>query len=470
MSQKFVVIGSKNGGQKIAFELAKYGNEVILLDELANSREPYIDPEIFAKTLLFRSKKLIEAFNIVAENQDDLTIKSLDRDFKAKAQLILEKSKQVTVNIQPNYNPQAYENTGIRYIQGKVRFIDPKNIEIDDELITFDRCIISTETADYQAQIQGLETTPSWTKSDLPKITKIPREMIIIGSGQSVLEISETFLNLGVSVRLIPSTDDILPGFDAQMTKQLLDFLESKGLILDFESKISRVSHRENTFTLDLENTDQLKTESLLIIDGTELVFKDYYNNAGIRARNTLEVNQNLLTSNPQIFAIGAGVSTNDKHENIDEQIRVIISNLNQQRITKLPFSPYKYQESGVGAIFTSLEFASYGTTLFEAKKNLLNFNVREYVLEPKENFGALVQARPRTIIKLVVSGVNKAIIGVHILSEKANEMLPEFQLIIDQKKTLGYITKKQRTLYTLTHSLANITEKNIVKQLLGDK
>jgi pyruvate/2-oxoglutarate dehydrogenase complex dihydrolipoamide dehydrogenase (E3) component len=470
MSQKFVVIGSKNGGQKIAFELAKYGNEVTLVDEFTTSRSTHIDAEIFAKTLLFRSKKLIEAFNIVAENQDELTIKLLDKDFKNKALAILEKAKSVAINIQPNYNPQVYENTGVRYLQGKIRFIDPKNIELDDELIGFDRCVIASETQDIFPEILGLETTPYLTKSKLDQINKIPREIIIIGAGEAVLELCETFLNLGSSVRLIPSNLNILDGFDAQMSKKLLDYLESKGLEIDFESNINRVSHREGVFTLDLDGGQQLKTETLLIVEGQELVFKDYYNDAGIRASRTIEVNQNLVTSNPIIFAIGSGLSTNHHNENIDEQIKVIISNLNQQRITKLPFSPYKYHDSGIGAVFTSLEFAAYGVTLFEAKRNLLNFNVREYVLEPKENFGALVQARPRTNIKLIVAGVNKAIIGVHILSEKAIEILPEFKAIVDQKRTLGYLTKNTRQLYSLTHSLAEITEKNIVKQLLGDK
>ena len=76
------------------------------------------------------------------------------------------------------------------------------------------------------------------TSDEALEIKKIPREIVIVGGGYIGVEFATIFNALGSKVTIVEILDNILPGLEDELVRNLRRFLERDGVKILTKSKV----------------------------------------------------------------------------------------------------------------------------------------------------------------------------------------------------------------------------------------
>ncbi len=133
----------------------------------------------------------------------------------------------------------------------------------------YDRLILSTGSAPKVPQVPGAERLGVHTLGNVSDLiflkefirTPYVRDICVLGSGTSALEIVKAFVKLNRSVRVIAKEEKLLPGFDPEVSDLIRAELEKEGVafslgqsVTAFEGRtfIERVKTSKGSFDCDL--------------------------------------------------------------------------------------------------------------------------------------------------------------------------------------------------------------------------
>ncbi|KYP81094.1 FAD-dependent oxidoreductase [Ferroacidibacillus organovorans] len=132
------------------------------------------------------------------------------------------------------------------------------------------------------------------------------RRAVIVGAGFIGLEIVENLTHLGIEVVLIEKADQVLPPFDREMTASLLDELKKRGVETILSDGIVSFQGAKRATEVLLESGRAVQGDMFLLGIGVRPDFT-LAKNAGLElgVSGAVRVNQELQTSDPNIFAAG---------------------------------------------------------------------------------------------------------------------------------------------------------------------
>jgi len=87
------------------------------------------------------------------------------------------------------------DKSGVRYIQGAARFVDPNTIAVGDDQYTADRVVIATGGSPMVPDIPGAEH--GITSDDFFDLEERPQRVIVAGSGYIAVELAGVLNGLG---------------------------------------------------------------------------------------------------------------------------------------------------------------------------------------------------------------------------------------------------------------------------------
>ena len=139
---------------------------------------------------------------------------------------------------------------------------------------------------------------------------KQPKTAVLAGGGFISLEMAENLANLGVQVTIAQAGDQLMDILDADMACFVHNLLRQKGIKLQFNSYVSGFARDEDgTLLTLLDGQAPLKSDMVLLAIGvtpdTALAAA-----AGLHLglRGSIEVNERMETSAPDIYAVGDAV------------------------------------------------------------------------------------------------------------------------------------------------------------------
>jgi pyruvate/2-oxoglutarate dehydrogenase complex dihydrolipoamide dehydrogenase (E3) component len=176
------------------------------------------------------------------------------------------------------------------------------------------------------------------------------------------------------------------------------------------------------------------------------------YNTRGIKVSN------NCRTNNSKIFAIGDCCDVPRFTHMAGYMGRTLVTNLAIYKYTKIPFFPLRFSTNNIPAVtFTSPELAQSGLTTQEAQAKYGHSSIRTYTLNLSKEDRLVAQNHEIGQVNLIAVGPLAKIVGAHILSTRAGEILPEFQLMITKGmriKDLGQFVRAYPTYITRVDQL----------------
>ena len=303
---------------------------------------------------------------------------------------------------------------------GAARFTSPRMIETEDgiqlEAVKF---ILSTGGIGRKLAIPGFEHTH--THSEVFKLTSLPPTMLVIGGGDTGVQLASMFRAFGSEVQLFERGPRILRAADETVAAAVAAALRESGVAVREQfGAITSFDRVPSGVRMNFRNGDRDESaEAALVVMAAGWLADTAQMNldiAGVELdpRGTVKVDQFLQTTAPHIFAAG----------DVTGRLMLVpgaiedgfVAATNAVRGPTLPL-PRRVTPSGS---FTHPEYAEVGLT--EAKAREIHDVVTTFV--PFEAaVRPIIEGRTFGFCKLIADRRSCRILGCHVVGERAVEI-----------------------------------------------
>lgn len=403
-----IVIGAGPGGYETAVEAAKRGMSVTLINDGPLGGVCLNEGCIPTKTFCHYAGK--EEFAAVAER------------------------KETVVSQLRNGVAYLLKNPNITIVEGKACFKDAQTVVANCEEYTAKDIIIATGSKPAMLPIPGADSEIVLTSTDVLNLKELPESICVIGGGVIGLEMATYLHRFGVEVTVLEYAPQVLPNFDAEVSKRLKMLLSKQGIKIETEVQVTDID--EEGFVTYKKKDKEYNVECdkvLMAVGRTPNTAGLNLDAAGIAYdRKGIEVDDNMKTSVPYIYAIG---DVNGKmmlaHVATFQSYRAL--NSIQGKADKIKFNLVP------AAVFTIPEVASVGLTEAQCYDEELDYKAI------KVPFGAvgkaIVKGDSDGFCKLIVNNETRTILGCHIIGPHASDIIQEvvtmmnFSITVDDAK-----------------------------------
>ncbi|MEQ1908464.1 MAG: dihydrolipoyl dehydrogenase [Vicinamibacterales bacterium] len=429
-STQLVVVGGGPGGYAAAFYAADLGLSVALVDNEPNPGGVCVYRGCIPSKALLHVAKLIDESRHakawgIEFGEPKINLDML-RDFKNNV------VKRLTSG-----TGQLGKARKVNYIQGFAEIVDTKTLKVKrvdgtEETLAFEHCILATGSTPFippMLKVDDPRVMDSTGALDLPDI---PKSMLVVGGGYIGLELGSVYATLGSAVTVVEMTPGLLPGADRDLvdvlarringlmnavllnTRVVKMAAEKDGIRVTFEGEGVKDGKAEQVFDRVLVSVGRRPNAKIPGLDRTRVKVND---------KGFIEVDNQLRTAEPSIFAIGDVVGEPMLAHKASHEGRVAVEVISGQ---KSVFEPHAIP----AVVFTDPELAWAGITEAQAEKE------GRKVLVAKFPWGASGRAvtidRTDGLTKLIVDPATERILGVGLVGPGAGELIAEGVLAIE--------------------------------------
>lgn len=388
-----IIIGAGPGGYETAIEAAKRGMSVTLINDGPLGGVCLNEGCIPTKTFCHYAGK--EDFATVAERKEAV----VSQLRKGVAYLL--------------------KNPNITIVEGKARFKNAQTVVVNGAEYVAKDIIIATGSKPAMLPISGADSEIVFTSTDVLNLKELPESICVIGGGVIGLEMASYLHRFGVEVTVLEYAPQLLPNFDAEISKRLKMLLTKQGIKIETDAQVTAIDD-EGFVTYQKKGQEyNVECDKVLMAVGrtpnTETLNLEA---AGVTYnRKGIEVDDNMQTSIPHIFAIG---DVNGKmmlaHVATFQGYRAL--NSIQGKTDKIKFNMVP------AAVFTIPEVASVGLTEALCDDEELDYKV---VKVPFGTVGkAIAMGEPDGFCKLIIDKETRIILGCHIMGVHASDLVQE--------------------------------------------
>ncbi|MDP2813610.1 MAG: mercury(II) reductase [Erysipelotrichaceae bacterium] len=440
-----LIIGSGSAAFSAAIKAAELGAKVGMIERNIVGGTCVNFGCVPSKTLL-RAGEINSLGKTNAFSGIKLSAQAVDLDslMQQKNELVNNLRNQKYVNLIDEY--------GIQLIIGATKFISENQIKVADQLYTSKRFLIATGASSLIPKIKGLESVEYLTSTTLLNIDKVPKRLLVIGSGYIGVELGLLYHNLGSEVILMQRSEEFLKEYDFEVSESLEESLIKQGIKIIKGVSYERVEQHNSIKSVHYTLNDESFTvegEQLLVATGrnpntSSLDLEKANVKTGVK--NEIIINELAQTSNPDIYAAG-DVTLNPQFVYVAAYMgRLAAENAIGEKKLSLDLTVVP------SVIFSHPSLATVGLTEKQAKEN--DYNVITSVLKLGSVPRALVNHDTDGVIKLVADANTRKILGVHIVSENAGEVIYAATLVVKFGLTIENLKETLAPYLTMAEGL----------------
>jgi dihydrolipoamide dehydrogenase len=443
--KRIVIIGGGPGGYVAAIRASQLGAKPILIEKDRAGGTCLNRGCIPTKTLLHDARMLHSlrrspVFQTLSVDPSRLLRSMMDRKRKVVDELV----KGVEILL---------ESHRVMVKKGRADLLSPDQVVLIDgengkEIFEADAIILAPGSK--TKALPGLvpDGNKIITSDEALEMIKTPRELVIIGGGYIGIEFATLFNLIGSKVTIIEILENILPGLEGELVRNLRRFLERDGVTVLTQSSVEGIQESADGLRLTIktpQGSREINAETLLVAVGREPNLDLNFSKAGIETTTKgIKVNRRLETTSPNVYAIGDAIEgIMLAHVAMRHGMVAAENAMGLHREWETPLIPL--------CIFSHPEVASIGLTEKEAKaKGEIKIGRFPFRSNPK----AVISGETDGLIKVIASRDNDAILGVHIIGPEASVLisiastmigatLKEFEQIIQAHPTIPEALKE---------------------------
>ncbi len=424
MAYDLVVIGSGPGGYVCAIRAAQLGMKVAVVEKQKTFGGTCLNIGcIPSKALLHASELFEEAGHSFEKMGIKLAAPKLDLSGMMKF-----KDDGVEGNVKGV--AFLFRKNKIEAFLGAGKILAAGQIEIradDGKAQTIETKAIVIATGSDVARLNGIDIDEKRIVSSTGALSldKVPQRLLVVGAGVIGLELGSVWRRLGSEVLVVEFLDRILPGIDAEVGKQFQRMLERQGMTFKLSSKLTAVDDSGKKLKAKVEPVaggaaETVEADAVLVAIGRV----PYTEGLGLEAagvkrdnRGRVVVDRHFASSVPGIYAIGdviAGPMLAHKAE--DEGVAVAEILAGQAGHVNYDVIP--------NVVYTYPEIASVGKSEEELKEGGIAYRAGKFPFTA--NPRARVNLTPEGFVKILADAGTDRVLGVHIVSADAGNMIAE--------------------------------------------
>lgn len=341
---------------------------------------------------------------------------------------------------------------GVEVIRGEAVMDErPGLIKANGQTYQADKVIIATGSEPKLLPLAGMESPAVITSAEALSLEKVPSSLVILGGGVIGVEFALIFRELGSEVAIVEMAERILPNMDEELAMEAARVLKNSRITIYTGAKAREIQNDVLFFEKEGEMRE-LKGEKILVSVGRTPAYEGIdVEKLGIRTeKGAIVTDEFLRTSVPNLFAIG---DVNGKymlaHKASAEGLVAVANILG---------TPQKMDYGVIPQCVYSLpEIASVGMTEKEAREKYADNEEQAAKGEHGENRGkrengdngksgengkgegikvgrfplvangkAQLEGETRGFVKVIVDKSTDKLLGVHIFSPSATELIAE--------------------------------------------
>ena len=429
-----VVIGGGSGGLVAARLAQNLGARVALVEKERLGGDCLYAGCVPSKTLIYIAKAAHQLRRSVAQLSSS---KETAINLPPASDM-----KRVTATIsgvieQIAHDEQVYvQGVDVRF--GLPRFVHPHALQIADTTLTSKSFIIATGSSPDIPALPGLTPGQYLTNQDVFILDQLPVSLIILGGGPIGCELGQAFVRLGSQVTILQRASRLLPREDPAVSQAVQEALEADGVRVHVhvqpQNVVQAAGQQVITYAQEDGTTATVSADSVLIATGRKPNIADLgLAQAGIHTTSAgITVNSKLQTTTPHIYAIGDVIGGYRFTHVAAAQAGIAAPNALLPGFLRRPM---RY-DVVPWVTFTDPEAARVGLTEAQAREHHGD-TVRVQIFSMASVDRAQTDNAITGFIKLVLDK-NDTILGAHIVSARAGEMLEEIVLAMRHHLSLN--------------------------------
>lgn len=347
---------------------------------------------------------------------------------------VLQAKKKRVVNELVGHIGELMESSKIKVYFGIARAINPQKVAVrlhSGEAMELDAAniILATGSDEIIPPTPGLDLPGIMTSKEALALEELPTTMAVIGGGVIALEMASIFLGLGVKVTIVHRSERLLRRMDLEMVRRLSTYMRKSGLEIMMNSPLEVIEKAGSGYRLKIkgkQGEEVVESESVLLAVGRKPSFGGQdLDQLGVKyEQDGIRVNSKMESSVPGIYAVGDAtypgyfLAHTAYHQGI-----VAVENIAGREA--------HFDGTAVPAcLYTDPELASVGLSEEEAKgKGLENLKIGKFPFSASGR--AATQDELEGLVKIISTGAEEKVVGVHILGAHASELIQEGTLAV---------------------------------------
>ena len=348
---------------------------------------------------------------------------------------VMQRMRQLRAKIAPNDSVARFSDLGIDVYLGAGKFTASDTIEVGDTKLKFKKAVICTGARASAPPIPGLDDVPYLTNETVFSLTELPKRFGIIGAGPIGCEMAQSFARFGSEVFLVDSAHGILPREDPMAAEIVKQSMLKDGVKLLCCGRDTKLRLEGDQIHLSVNSHDSGYDEAvdaLLVAVGRA----PNTNGLGLETvgvdfdKTGVQVNDQLQTTNPNIYAAGDICSKYKFTHSADFLARKVIGNalfMGRGKASSL-LIPW--------ATYTSPEIAHVG--LYPREADEQNIPIDTYTIEFSDVDRAILESEEEGFVSVHTAKGKDRILGATIVATNAGDMISELTLAMNNKIGLG--------------------------------
>lgn len=420
MNYDIIIIGSGPGGYVAAIRGSQLGKKVAIVEK-AELGGICLNWGCIPTKALLKSAQVYKYLN----NAQDFGI-NVPENIGFEFPNVVQRSRGVADRMSKGVQFLMKKNK-IDIIQGEAKVLAGKKVLVTNE----------NETKEYQAENIIIATgARSRELPALPQdgkkvigyrgalaLEKLPKSMIVVGSGAIGVEFAHFYHSLGTEVTIVEFLPRIVPVEDEDVSKQLQLSFKKSGIKILTNAEVTQVDTSGDLVKATVKTAkgeEVLEAEVVLsavgIVPNTENIGLE---EVGIATeRGKIVINDYCQTSVPGYYAIGDVVKGADLAHLASAQ-----GILAAEKIAGLEVEPIDYGNIP-GCTYCSPEIASVGLT--EAKAKEAGYEVKVGKFPFSANGKAVANGATDGFVKVVFDAKYGEWLGCHMIGDGVTEMIAE--------------------------------------------
>ena len=343
-----------------------------------------------------------------------------------------------------------FKKNKVDKITGFAQLTKANEIKVGKKKFKSDILIIATGSLPSELDSIKIDEDHIVSSTGALSLTKVPKNLAVIGAGYIGLELGSVWNRLGSNVTVIEYLDSIVPSMDSDIAQIFYNDLQKQGIEFKLSHEVLSSKINDNSrVNLKIKNLKSneifdKKFDKVLLSVGRKPASSGMgLEDIGVKLdeHGRIIVNQNFETSIDGIYAIGDIISgpmlAHKASSEAQALIDFILGKKGQLNYNAIP-----------SVIYTSPEVAWVGKTNRELDLLNLKYNVGKFKFT--SNSRSKVTGNINGEVKVYSEVVSKRILGAHIIGENAGEMIAEFVVAMEMGATaedLALITHAHPTL-----------------------
>jgi mercuric reductase len=341
----------------------------------------------------------------------------------------------------------------VTFYPGSARFVSKNKIVVGKQVVESRKFVVATGARPSIPNVEGIHKVRYLTNEEALNLKELPRSLCVVGGRTLGLEFAQMYAQFGTKVTVLQRNERILPDDEPIVSEAVTEYLAQDGIRIQTNVTINSVREEadEKVLSYSVNGKNYVtKSEHLLFATGRIPNADDLgLEVAGVETdpKGFVKINSRMETSNEHVWAAGDVTGEPMLETVAAKEGAYAVENAfmpNQRKKT------VSYDEVP-SAVFTYPEVARVGLTEAQAHQRGIRCSCTTlpFDLVPK----AHVIGDTKGLVKVVIEAKTKRVLGVHMVSPHAADLIHEGVLAVKFHLTIDDIIDTVHVFPTLSEA-----------------